>query len=190
MGGWWPYSCCFMGCCFQDLFSIVRSILVQFLSSLFSICLVSIHVVHPYNRIDTSDAWKKLSFISSDKSDFHVINNLLIAVYAFASPILMLFSVDEMLLPRYVILSTDFREPQFSMEMSPFWLKYMYSVLSAFTWRPMPPAACSKTIKFPNCLEDFCVTVFDNHQSHEMITGQFNIRILLKMRFIDSQISG
>ena len=27
--------------------------------------------------------------------------------------------------------------------MSPFWLKYIYSVLSAFTWCPMPPVACS-----------------------------------------------
>ena len=28
MGGRWPYSCCFVGCCLQDLFSIARSILV------------------------------------------------------------------------------------------------------------------------------------------------------------------
>ena len=28
MGGRWPYSCCFMGCCLQDLFNIIRSILV------------------------------------------------------------------------------------------------------------------------------------------------------------------
>ena len=27
MGRKWPYSCCFMGCCFQDLFRIGRSIL-------------------------------------------------------------------------------------------------------------------------------------------------------------------
>ena len=26
MGGWWPYSCCFVGCCLQDLFNIARSI--------------------------------------------------------------------------------------------------------------------------------------------------------------------
>ena len=32
----------------------------------------------------------------------------------------------------------------FSVEMPPFWLKYMYSILSAFTWRPMPPAVCSR----------------------------------------------
>ena len=34
-----------MGCYFQDLFNIARSILVQFPSSFFSICLVSIHLV-------------------------------------------------------------------------------------------------------------------------------------------------
>ena len=27
MGGRWPYSCCFVGCCLQDLFNIARSIL-------------------------------------------------------------------------------------------------------------------------------------------------------------------
>ena len=31
MGGEWPYSCCFVGCCFQDLFNIAHSILVQLL---------------------------------------------------------------------------------------------------------------------------------------------------------------
>ena len=47
MGGRWPYSCYFVGCCLQDLFKIARSILVYLLSSLFSIRLVSVHVVHP-----------------------------------------------------------------------------------------------------------------------------------------------
>ena len=28
MGGRWPYSCCFVWCCLQDLFNIARSILV------------------------------------------------------------------------------------------------------------------------------------------------------------------
>ena len=28
MGGRWPYSWCFMGCCHQDLFNIARSILI------------------------------------------------------------------------------------------------------------------------------------------------------------------
>ena len=56
MGGWWPYSCCFMGCCLQDLFNIARSILV-YLPSSFFIRLVSVHVVHLYSCIDTTDVW-------------------------------------------------------------------------------------------------------------------------------------
>ena len=118
--------------------------LVQFLSSLFSIRLVSVHVVHPYNRIDRTAVWKKLRFILLDRSDFHMNDNLLIAVHAFPSRILMPFSVDETLLPRYMNLATDFREPPFSMELSYFWVKHMFSVFSAFTWRPMSPAACSR----------------------------------------------
>ena len=41
----WPYSCCFVRCCFQDLFNIAQNILVQFPSSFFSICFVSIYMV-------------------------------------------------------------------------------------------------------------------------------------------------
>ena len=52
MGGRWPYICSFWGCCFQDLFNISRSILVEFPSSFSSIHLVSVYVVHPYCRID------------------------------------------------------------------------------------------------------------------------------------------
>ena len=53
IGSMWPYSCCFVECCFQDLFNIAPSILVQLLSSFFSGHLVSDHVVHPYSRTDT-----------------------------------------------------------------------------------------------------------------------------------------
>ena len=49
-----------------------------------------------------------------------MIDNPSIAVHAFASRILISFSVDETLLPSYVNLSTDFREPPFSVEMSTF----------------------------------------------------------------------
>ena len=54
MGGQWTYSC----------------------------CLVSIHVVHPYSSIDTTAAWKKLRFILSVRSDFHMTDSLSIAVHA------------------------------------------------------------------------------------------------------------
>ena len=56
MGDRWPYSCCFAGCWFQGLFNIVRSILVQFPSSFFFKCFFSVHVAHPYGRIDTTAA--------------------------------------------------------------------------------------------------------------------------------------
>ena len=127
MGGKWPYSC-FVECCFQDLFNITCSILVQSPSSFFSMHFVSIHVVHPYSSIDTTAAWKKYYFILSDRSNFHIINKLLIAVHAFARRILTSLSVDEILLSRYVNLSTNFRGLLFRAKMAPSHLKYMYSV--------------------------------------------------------------
>ena len=72
---------------------MARSILVQFPFSFFSIRLVSVHVVHPYSRTGTIAAWKKLHFLLSDRSDFHIINNLSIAVQARVSRISMSFSV-------------------------------------------------------------------------------------------------
>ena len=77
IGGWWLYSCCFVGCCFQDVINIARSILAQLPSSLFSILFVSVNVVHLSNRTDTTAAWKKMRFILSDRSDFHVTDNLI-----------------------------------------------------------------------------------------------------------------
>ena len=62
MGGRRQYSCCFVECCFQDLFNIPRSILVEFPSSFFSKRLISVHVVHPYNRVDVTIACKKITF--------------------------------------------------------------------------------------------------------------------------------
>ena len=35
MRGRWPFSCCFVGCCFQDLYNMARSILVQLPSNFF-----------------------------------------------------------------------------------------------------------------------------------------------------------
>ena len=58
MGCRWPYSCCFVGCCLEDLLNIARSVLVQIPSSLFSIRSFSVHVVHPYSSTDTNAAWK------------------------------------------------------------------------------------------------------------------------------------
>ena len=60
------------------------SILVQFPSNFFSIHFVSIHVVHLYSNIHTTAAWKKFCFDLSDRAEFHMIDGLLIAIYAFA----------------------------------------------------------------------------------------------------------
>ena len=99
MGGRWPYSWCLVGACRRDLFNIARNILVLLPSRFFFSRLVSVQVVHPYSSIDTTAAWKKVRFILSDRSDFHMIESLSIAVYAFVSCVSMSFSVDETLLP-------------------------------------------------------------------------------------------
>ena len=109
IGGRQPYSWCFVGCCLQNLFNIVCSILVQLLFSFFSSCLVNVYVVHPYSSIETIDAWKKLRFILSVRSDFHMTDSLSKTVHAFVSHVSVSFSVDETLLPRQVNLFTSFR---------------------------------------------------------------------------------
>ena len=56
--------------------------------------------MHPYSSINATAAWKKLRFILSVRSDFHIIDSLLIAVHAFVNLVSMSFSFDETLLPR------------------------------------------------------------------------------------------
>ena len=73
-----------------------------------------------------------------------MIDRLLMAVHAFVRRILISLSVDERWLPKYVNLSTNFRELLFRVEMAPSRLKQMYSILFAFAWKPVPPAACSR----------------------------------------------
>ena len=149
-----------MGCCFQDLFNTAHNILVQLTSSFFSIRIVSVvfvaashqtrldtrskarrpikvGMVHPFSRIVTTGAWKKLRFILSNRSDFYMIDSISIAIHVFARHILLSLSIDETLLPRCVNLSINFSELQIRVVMSLSWLKQMYSALPAFTWRPM-----------------------------------------------------
>ena len=77
--------------------------------------------MHPYSSIDVTAAWKKLRFILSVRSDFHIVDSLLIAVHAFVNLVSMSFSVDSTLLPRYVNLSTSLRGVPSRVEMSPVW---------------------------------------------------------------------
>ena len=74
--------------------------------------------MQPYSSIDATAAWKKLRFILSVRSDFHIIDSLLIAVHAFVNLVSMSFSVDATLLPSKVNLSTSLRGVPSRVEMS------------------------------------------------------------------------
>ena len=60
------YSCCYVECCFQDLFKTACSILVLFPSSFHSMHFVRVQLVHPCSCTDTTTAWKKSHFILCD----------------------------------------------------------------------------------------------------------------------------
>ena len=62
-----------------------------------------------------------------------MVNNLLITVHAFPMHMLKSLSVDELLVPRYLKWSNDFKSLLFNVEMTPFGLKCINSVLSEFT---------------------------------------------------------
>ena len=76
---------------------------------------------------------KKPSFVLSERSDFHMIDNLSIAVHAFVWCILTSLSVNEILLPRYVNWSTSFRGFPLKVEIASSCLKHINSVLFTFT---------------------------------------------------------
>ena len=106
MGGTWSYNCCFVGCCFLDLFKTIRDILLWNWSSFFSVRFISSREVHLYNSIDTATASKKPSFVLSERSDFQrqsVFSSVWLPMRMLTS-----LSVDEMLLPGYVNWSTNF----------------------------------------------------------------------------------
>ena len=94
--------------------------------------------------MDTATYWKKLYFILLDRSNFYRIDNLWIAFHAFARCMLTSFSVDEMLLPRYVNWSTNFRGLLHRVEMASSCLKHMNSVLFTFMLHLMPLTAFSR----------------------------------------------
>ena len=179
-GSKWPYNCCFVWCCFQDLFNIAHNILVHFPSSLFSIRFVSVHEVHPYSSIDTAAVWKKFRFNLVDRSGFHMIDGLSIVVHDFVKCILTSLSVKEMLLPKYVKLSSNIREMPFSVDMSLSWLKRMYSVLSAFTWKPRPPAACFRLFSWDSAwVGVFARSTVRNYYGYATVIVSAESRLLL-----------
>ena len=52
------------------------SFLRSFPQVFFSIRLVSVHIAHPYSRINKATAGKKYRFILSDRSHFHFIDRI------------------------------------------------------------------------------------------------------------------
>ena len=61
-------------------------------------------MVHSYSSIDTATAWKKSYVILLERSDFQMIDNLSVAVYAFIRLMLTSLSLNEILLLSYVNL--------------------------------------------------------------------------------------
>ena len=89
-------------------------------------------MVHPNNSTNTATAWKKSRFTLSERLDFYVID-LSIAVYAFPMCMLTSLLVSEILLLRYVNMSTNFRGLLVKGEIAPSCLKHMNSILSSYT---------------------------------------------------------
>ena len=63
MGDKWLYDCCFVVCCFQDLFKITCSIFVYFPSHFFSKHFVKVQGVLPSNSSDTGTVLKNSFFV-------------------------------------------------------------------------------------------------------------------------------
>ena len=76
--------------------------------------------MHSYNSIDTAAVWKESHFILLDRSNFHMIDNLSAVFHGFAWCMLTSILVDEILLLRFVNLSTYFRSLPLRVEMAPF----------------------------------------------------------------------
>ena len=76
IGGRWPYICCFVECCAQYLCSSRLAFSLYALSASMW-CIFRVEWIQPL-------LGRNYLFILSDKSDFHMIDNLSIAIYAFA----------------------------------------------------------------------------------------------------------
>ena len=132
------------------------------------------------------------SVLSYQRSDFHMNNSLSIAIHAFARRILMSISVDATLLLRNIICPANFREWPFTVEMSPSRFKNLYSVLTAFTWRLMPPAAYCRLCRWDSAWV-FERSVMSSAQSasdivfarYRLLLAFFRVKTVSFIRYID-----
>ena len=88
-------------------------------------CALSASMWYIHRVVSTQPQLGRNTILFYQRSDFHMIDNLLITVHAFAWNMLTSLSVDEILLPRYVNLSTNFSGLLLIMEMTPR-LKHIY----------------------------------------------------------------
>ena len=130
MEGKWPYRFCSCRILLQDLFKTVSSILVQFPSIFFYMRFFSVQEVHSYSSPDTATAWKKSRFIFIREIRFPYHRNpLSIVVYIFPMGIFISILADEILLPRFVNSSTNFRGLPLRMVLAPSSLEHTKSYL-------------------------------------------------------------
>ena len=100
------------------------------ISNFFSKQFIRVQGVQLYNSTDMATTWKN-SCLFYQQSDFHMAVNLSIVVDALPMQMVTLFSVDEILLPRYMNWSTNFRVWPFNEKMVQSWLR---GIKLCFTW--------------------------------------------------------
>ena len=106
----WPCCWCFIGCFFQDSFKTVHSTLVELLYSFYSWHFIKLQLVQPCNSNDTATALKQSHSIL-DWFDFFI--NWSIAINPLPMHILTSLSVDGILLPRYMNVSTKYTSDKY-----------------------------------------------------------------------------
>ena len=117
MVGKWPYSCCFVECCY---------------SKQHAVCLYSSHPAFSpsvtfkskccNHTVVLMQLGRILTFFYQ-RPVFHTVINLSVAVHALPMQMLTSLSVDEILLLRYINWFINFRGLPFNSEMIPSWLK-------------------------------------------------------------------
>ena len=108
----------------------VRGILLYCPFNLFSGRVIKIKIFLPYSSTDTARPWKNSPF-ASERSDFHIVDNLSIVVHVLPMRRLTSLPVDETSLSRNMNWSTYFRGLSFIERMSPSRQKQMNS---GFIW--------------------------------------------------------
>ena len=96
-----------------------------------------------YRSWNTATVGERSRFLQSYRLDFHMIDAQSIALPAFAKRMLTLVSVNKVLQLKYVNRSTNLRDLPLKVEMVNSCLKYMDTVLLAFTLEQILSSACS-----------------------------------------------